>query len=206
VPGPARPPRPAPGAHPLLHLGAGYRHLTTQINLAGDKYLWDDFAYATRDGLVGEITFREDGARGVAGRYAECSSISSCRRPRAATPNSAAGGRGLCNRPEASQRSSRVARSQVTADLWERVYPEKNIKTRAGHKARPNPPCEKSHENPVQGLLPVRRRGRLHRHADFLCRPAGDHFPRRRSRRPVPGQLSSWVWAVSMGSAVLGAC
>lgn len=49
----------------------GYRHLTTQINLAGDKYLWDDFAYATRDGLVGEVQMREDGARGVSGRYAE---------------------------------------------------------------------------------------------------------------------------------------
>ncbi|QIE91221.1 catechol 1,2-dioxygenase [Pseudomonas nitroreducens] len=48
----------------------GYRHLTTQINLSGDQYLWDDFAYATRDGLVGEVEFREDGARGVAGRYA----------------------------------------------------------------------------------------------------------------------------------------
>lgn len=49
----------------------GYRHLTTQINLAGDKYLWDDFAYATRDGLIGEINFREGGAHGAAGRYAE---------------------------------------------------------------------------------------------------------------------------------------
>ncbi|MBO0369497.1 catechol 1,2-dioxygenase [Pseudomonas putida] len=49
----------------------GYRHLTTQINLAGDKYLWDDFAYATRDGLVGEVQMREDGARGVSGRYVE---------------------------------------------------------------------------------------------------------------------------------------
>ena len=50
---------------------AGHRHLTTQINLSGEKYLWDDFAYATREGLVGEVVFREDGARGVAGRYAE---------------------------------------------------------------------------------------------------------------------------------------
>ncbi|MDF3937018.1 catechol 1,2-dioxygenase [Pseudomonas citronellolis] len=43
----------------------GYRHLTTQINLSGDQYLWDDFAYATRDGLVGEVNFVEDanGAR-----------------------------------------------------------------------------------------------------------------------------------------------
>ncbi|MGH8466200.1 MAG: catechol 1,2-dioxygenase, partial [Pseudomonas sp.] len=50
----------------------GYRHLTTQINLAGDQYLWDDFAYATRDGLIGELRFVEDAAaadaRGVEGR------------------------------------------------------------------------------------------------------------------------------------------
>ncbi|MCU1716933.1 catechol 1,2-dioxygenase [Pseudomonas sp. 5P_3.1_Bac2] len=49
----------------------GHRHLTTQINLSGDKYLWDDFAYATRDGLVGELKFVEGGGRGIAGRYAE---------------------------------------------------------------------------------------------------------------------------------------
>jgi catechol 1,2-dioxygenase len=40
----------------------GYRHLTTQINLAGDEYLWDDFAYATRDGLIGDIAFIESEA------------------------------------------------------------------------------------------------------------------------------------------------
>jgi len=53
----------------------GHRHLTTQINLAGDKYLWDDFAYATRDGLIGDIHFNDDPAaakaRGVQGRFAE---------------------------------------------------------------------------------------------------------------------------------------
>lgn len=54
----------------------GHRHLTTQINLAGEQYLWDDFAYATRDGLVGDIKFVEDAAaardRGVQGsRFAE---------------------------------------------------------------------------------------------------------------------------------------
>ncbi|WP_339487264.1 catechol 1,2-dioxygenase [Pseudomonas sp. EL_65y_Pfl2_R95] len=38
----------------------GYRHLTTQINLSGDKYLWDDFAYATRDGLVAQVRFNQD--------------------------------------------------------------------------------------------------------------------------------------------------
>src|SRR5690606_41164724 len=59
-------------AHVHFFISApGHRHLTTQINLSGDKYLWDDFAYATRDGLVGEVVFREDGARGVPGRYAE---------------------------------------------------------------------------------------------------------------------------------------
>ena len=30
----------------------GYRKLTTQFNIDGDKYLWDDFAFATRDGLI----------------------------------------------------------------------------------------------------------------------------------------------------------
>ncbi len=53
----------------------GYRHLTTQINLSGDQYLWDDFAYATREGLVGEVRFVEGAAaasaRGVEGRFAE---------------------------------------------------------------------------------------------------------------------------------------
>ncbi len=43
----------------------GYRHLTTQINLAGDEYLWDDFAHATRDGLVGEVERLDDGVARV---------------------------------------------------------------------------------------------------------------------------------------------
>ena len=30
----------------------GFRKLTTQFNIEGDQYLWDDFAFATRDGLV----------------------------------------------------------------------------------------------------------------------------------------------------------
>jgi catechol 1,2-dioxygenase len=30
----------------------GYRHLTTQINIDGDEYLHDDFAFATRDELI----------------------------------------------------------------------------------------------------------------------------------------------------------
>jgi catechol 1,2-dioxygenase len=63
-------------AHIHFFLSApGYRHLTTQINLAGDKYLWDDFAYATRDGLVGDIRFIDDASaardRGLEGLFAE---------------------------------------------------------------------------------------------------------------------------------------
>ncbi len=63
-------------AHIHFFLSApGYRHLTTQINLAGDKYLWDDFAYATRDGLIGDIRFIDDAAaakdHGVDGPFAE---------------------------------------------------------------------------------------------------------------------------------------
>jgi catechol 1,2-dioxygenase len=33
----------------------GHRKLTTQINIEGDDYLWDDFAFATREGLVPAI-------------------------------------------------------------------------------------------------------------------------------------------------------
>jgi len=43
----------------------GHRHLTTQINLAGDEYLWDDFAHATRDGLVGEVEQLDGGVARV---------------------------------------------------------------------------------------------------------------------------------------------
>ncbi|MEN4825639.1 catechol 1,2-dioxygenase [Pseudomonas sp. P39-UII1] len=41
----------------------GHRHLTTQINFQGDEYLWDDFAYATREGLIGELRFIDDSSR-----------------------------------------------------------------------------------------------------------------------------------------------
>jgi catechol 1,2-dioxygenase len=34
----------------------GYRKLTTQINIEGDPLVWDDFAFATREGLVPHIT------------------------------------------------------------------------------------------------------------------------------------------------------
>jgi catechol 1,2-dioxygenase len=40
----------------------GFRHLTTQINLPGDKYLNDDFAFATREGLIPELVRHTDAA------------------------------------------------------------------------------------------------------------------------------------------------
>ena len=45
----------------------GFRKLTTQINIAGDHYLHDDFAFATRDGLVPEIV-RHTGADEIKAR------------------------------------------------------------------------------------------------------------------------------------------
>jgi len=41
----------------------GHRKLTTQINIEGDPYLWDDFAFATREGLVPAVK-KEEGATG----------------------------------------------------------------------------------------------------------------------------------------------
>jgi catechol 1,2-dioxygenase len=40
----------------------GYRKLTTQINIAGDAYLHDDFAFATREGLIPEVVRHADPA------------------------------------------------------------------------------------------------------------------------------------------------
>src|SRR5882757_709319 len=34
----------------------GHRKLTTQINIDGDEYLWDDFAFASREGLVPAVS------------------------------------------------------------------------------------------------------------------------------------------------------
>lgn len=41
----------------------GFKHLTTQINLAGDKYTHDDFAFATRDELVVEAQEIDDSSK-----------------------------------------------------------------------------------------------------------------------------------------------
>lgn len=53
----------------------GHQHLTTQINLAGDKYTWDDFAFATREELVVEGKRIEEAAeaeaRGLDGAFTQ---------------------------------------------------------------------------------------------------------------------------------------
>lgn len=41
----------------------GHRKLTTQINIDGDAHLWDDFAFASRDGLVPPIRRIDDPAQ-----------------------------------------------------------------------------------------------------------------------------------------------
>jgi len=53
----------------------GYRKLTTQVNIDGDEYLHDDFAFATRDGLIPEVRRSADPAevrvRGLNAPFAE---------------------------------------------------------------------------------------------------------------------------------------
>jgi catechol 1,2-dioxygenase len=53
----------------------GHRHLTTQINIADDPLVNDDFAFATRDGLIPQLTRNYDPQeierRGLAGPFAE---------------------------------------------------------------------------------------------------------------------------------------
>ena len=53
----------------------GYRKLTTQINIAGDEFLHDDFAFATRDELIPGVHRNTDAAaareRGLDGPFTE---------------------------------------------------------------------------------------------------------------------------------------
>ncbi len=53
----------------------GHRKLTTQINIDGDPLVFDDFAYATREGLVPPLTEHSDEAsiraHGLSGPFAE---------------------------------------------------------------------------------------------------------------------------------------
>ncbi|AKC80632.1 hypothetical protein XB05_19225 [Xanthomonas arboricola] len=55
----------------------GYRKLTTQINIAGDRYLYDDFAYATREELIPQVIehteLAEISTHHMPGPYAEIS-------------------------------------------------------------------------------------------------------------------------------------
>jgi catechol 1,2-dioxygenase len=69
----------------------GYRKLTTQINIDGDEYLHDDFAFATRDGLIPEVRRFADpvevGARGLNAPFAEIAFDFVLHRERANAPN-----------------------------------------------------------------------------------------------------------------------
>jgi catechol 1,2-dioxygenase len=63
-------------AHIHLFVTAeGHRKLTTQINIDGDPLVYDDFAYATREGLVPPLVERTDAAsiraEGLDGPFAE---------------------------------------------------------------------------------------------------------------------------------------
>ena len=53
----------------------GHRKLTTQINIDGDPLVYDDFAYATREGLVPPLVERSDAEsiqrNGLSGPFAE---------------------------------------------------------------------------------------------------------------------------------------
>ncbi|MDH1765697.1 catechol 1,2-dioxygenase [Comamonas aquatica] len=53
----------------------GHRKLTTQVNIDGDPLVFDDFAYATREGLVPAVLERTDAARiqaeGLSAPFAE---------------------------------------------------------------------------------------------------------------------------------------
>ena len=53
----------------------GHRKLTTQINIDGDPLVYDDFAYATREGLVPPLVERSDAQsierNGLSGPFAE---------------------------------------------------------------------------------------------------------------------------------------
>ncbi|NEU98650.1 catechol 1,2-dioxygenase [Bradyrhizobium uaiense] len=54
----------------------GFRKLTTQINIDGDEYLHDDFAFATRDGLIPAVRRISDPAKIHArGLNASCAEI-----------------------------------------------------------------------------------------------------------------------------------
>ena len=69
----------------------GYRKLTTQINIDGDAYLHDDFAFATRDGLIPVIRRVSDAAAvhalGLNAAFAEITFDFALHAESAAAPN-----------------------------------------------------------------------------------------------------------------------
>ena len=69
----------------------GYRKLTTQINIDDDEYLHDDFAFATRDGLIPQVRRSADPAevraRGLNAPFAEITFDFVLHRERANAPN-----------------------------------------------------------------------------------------------------------------------
>jgi catechol 1,2-dioxygenase len=69
----------------------GYRKLTTQINIDGDEYLHDDFAFATREGLIPAVTRVTDPkaihAHGLNAPYAQITFDFVLHREHAAAPN-----------------------------------------------------------------------------------------------------------------------
>jgi catechol 1,2-dioxygenase len=69
----------------------GFRELATQINIDGDEYLHDDFAFATRDGLIPEVRRFADPvevrARGLNAPFAEIAFDFVLHRERANAPN-----------------------------------------------------------------------------------------------------------------------
>src|ERR1700733_3088761 len=68
-----------------------YRKLTTQINIDGDAYLHDDFAFATRDGLIPEVRRSNDPVeirdRGVNAPFAQITFDFVLHREAASAPN-----------------------------------------------------------------------------------------------------------------------
>ncbi len=68
-----------------------YRKLTTQINIDGDAYLHDDFAFATRDGLIPAVRRSSDPAaihaRGLNAPFAEITFDFIMHREAATAPN-----------------------------------------------------------------------------------------------------------------------
>ena len=69
----------------------GFRKLTTQINIDGDEYLHDDFAFATRDSLIPEVRRSGDPAearaRGLNAPFADIAFDFVLHRDRADAPN-----------------------------------------------------------------------------------------------------------------------